>query len=261
MKCKICGDEGKHIFNAKILNKYDIEYFRCEKCFFVQVEEPYWLDEAYSRSINITDTGYMQRNLSYSKKLTILLFFMFDRDGHYLDYAGGYGAFVRIMRDIGFDFYWDDKYTENIFASGFEWNELIKINAVTAFEAFEHFVDPIVEIERLLSISDSLIFTTELLPAIVPNPEEWWYYGLEHGQHISFYSSKTFEYIAEKYDLNYFNLGSLHVLSKRSGGDYYLLISKLSKFGLHKILKRFLKSKTMSDYYQMIKVKNNENSI
>jgi hypothetical protein len=28
---------------------------------FLQNEEPYWLEEAYSESINISDTGYLQR--------------------------------------------------------------------------------------------------------------------------------------------------------------------------------------------------------
>ncbi len=38
----------------------------------------------------------------------------------FLDYAGGYGVFTRLMRDIGFDFYWHDPYTQNLFANGFE---------------------------------------------------------------------------------------------------------------------------------------------
>ena len=50
-----------------------IAYDHCARCNFLQTEEPYWLDEAYSESINISDTGYMQRNLNLSKKLTIIL--------------------------------------------------------------------------------------------------------------------------------------------------------------------------------------------
>jgi hypothetical protein len=45
------------------------------------------------------------------------------------------------MRDIGFDYFWQDKYTENLFAQGFE-NTKIKngqIELLTCFEAFEHF--------------------------------------------------------------------------------------------------------------------------
>jgi hypothetical protein len=185
MKCKICKQKNESVFSGKILNKYNIKYYYCSNCGFLQTEEPYWLDEAYSESITVSDTGYMQRNINLSRKLTILLALFFDKNGKYLDYAGGYGVFVRLMRDIGFDFYWDDKYTTNLFAKGFEYKSKGRCEAVTTFESFEHFVNPLEEIEKLLSISKNIIFSTELLPNPIPKPEDWWYYGLDHGQHIS----------------------------------------------------------------------------
>ncbi|MGJ0342972.1 class I SAM-dependent methyltransferase [Aliarcobacter cryaerophilus] len=251
MTCKICNQETKQIFKAKILNKHEIYYFYCEHCGFLQTEEPYWLDEAYGESINVSDTGYMQRNINISQKLTILLALFFDKKAKFLDYAGGYGVFVRMMRDIGFDFYWDDKYTTNLFARGFEYNNLDKYEAVTTFESFEHFVNPMVEIENLLKVSKNIIFSTELLPNLIPKPEDWWYYGLDHGQHISFYSIRTLEFIAKKYNLNYINLSGLHMLSEKKISNLQLKILKLSKFGLHKLLKKQLKSKTWEDYLKM----------
>lgn len=251
MTCKICNQQTKQIFMAKMLNKYEINYFHCEHCGFLQTEEPYWLDEAYGESINISDTGYMQRNISLSQKLTILLALFFDKNGKFLDYAGGYGVFTRVMRDIGFDFYWDDKYTTNLFARGFEFKDGEKIEAVTTFESFEHFVNPTDEIESLLKISKNIIFSTELLPNPIPKPQDWWYYGLDHGQHISFYNEKTFEFIAAKYNLNYANLGGLHILTKKKVLNFQLKILKFSRFGLHKLLQKQLKSKTWGDYLKM----------
>lgn len=119
---------------------------------------------------------------------------------------------------------------------------------MTTFESFEHFVNPIEEIENLLSISKTIIFSTDLLPNPTPKPKDWWYYGLDHGQHISFYSQKTFEYIANKYDLNYYNLGSLQVLTKKKIPSYAKTVLKFTKFGLHQLLLRKLKSKTWEDY-------------
>lgn len=251
MKCKICGTDNKACFSGNILGKYDISYYHCSTCDFVQTEEPYWLDEAYSRPINLSDTGYMVRNQFYAKRLTILLYLLFGKNGQYLDYAGGYGVFVRMMRDIGFDFYWDDKYTQNMFATGFEWDQASKVDAVTLFEVFEHFVDPMDEIEKLLEISDTIIFSTDLHPNPVPQPKDWWYYGLDHGQHIAFYSTKTFEYIAERLQLNYMNMGSLHVLSRKELSNWKLKTTKLSKFGLHKLIERTMPSKTWPDYELM----------
>jgi len=200
--------------------------------------------EVYKDPITVTDTGYMQRNIYLSKITTILLLIFFDYKKKFLDYAGGYGVFVRLMRDIGFNFYWSDKYTQNLFAMGFEYNDSIKndIEAVTCYEAFEHFVDPLDEIEKMLSISKNIIFTTELLPQPIPKPEDWWYYGLDHGQHISFYIKKTFNFIANKYGLNYSNCGNLHILSQKKISDLKLkIILKLSKIGLHKIFGAMLK--------------------
>lgn len=254
MKCKICGTENQACFSDKVLGKYDINYYHCSTCDFVQTEEPYWLEEAYSRPINLSDTGYMVRNLFYAKRLTILLYLLFGKNAQFVDYAGGYGAFVRLMRDIGFNFSWDDKYTQNLFAAGFEWDQKSRVDAVTLFEVFEHFVDPIVEVQNLLNITDTIIFSTDLHPDPVPQPKDWWYYGLDHGQHIAFYSKSTFNFMAEKFGLNYYNIGSLHILTKKKVSKSTLFATKLGKFGLNKIVARMLTSKTWSDYELMTKV-------
>lgn len=259
MNCKICNHKNESIFSAKTLKIYDIKYYHCSNCGFLQTEEPYWLDEAYSESINISDTGYMQRNILLSQKLTVLLLLYFNKNSKFLDYAGGYGVFVRLMRDIGFDFYWDDKYTENFFARGFEFQEGIDYEAITSFESFEHFVSPLEEIEKMLSISRNIIFSTELLPNTIPKPNEWWYYGLDHGQHISFYSEKTLKYIAKKYDLHYINLNGLHFLTEKKIPKYKIKLLKLTRIGLHKILQRDIKSKTWQDHLKMSQ--KNENTI
>jgi len=255
MKCKICSAVNKLVFGAKILAKYNISYFYCSNCNFLQTEEPYWLDEAYNEPINISDTGYIQRNLQLSVKVTILLSLLFEKNRYYLDHAGGYGVFVRLMRDVGFDFMWEDKYTENIFAKGFEYSGE-PIEAITTFESFEHFVNPIQEIDNLLDISKNIIFSTMLLPEPIPRPMNWWYYGLDHGQHISFYSKNTFYFIAIKYNLFYTNIGSLHLLTENKISNLKLkticLNGLLSRLYLRSTRKQ-LKSKTWSDHIKMEK--------
>jgi len=73
MICKVCNLLSNYIFSAKILKKYNVQYYYCDNCGFMQTEEPYWLDEAYTEPINITDTGYIQRNIQLSQKLTLIL--------------------------------------------------------------------------------------------------------------------------------------------------------------------------------------------
>lgn len=213
MICKICNSKARQVFNSKVLRKYDVKYFKCDICGHLFTEDPFWLDEAYSRSINLSDTGLLDRNIYFSKVLSVLIFFCFDKKGSFLDYAGGYGVFTRLMRDIGFDFYWHDPYTQNLFANGFEKD--LKSNSrfelLTAFEVFEHLVNPKEELEKMLEFSDTIVFSTELMPQEVPDPKDWWYYGFNHGQHISFYTESTLKTLANQFKLNYYNVDEIHI--------------------------------------------------
>jgi hypothetical protein len=251
MICKICNSKTEKKFSVKILHNYDAEYFQCAKCGFLFAADPYWLDEAYKSAINISDTGIMGRNLHFSKVVSVIIYFLFNKDGKFLDYAGGYGIFTRLMRDIGFDFYWHDPYCKNLLSRGFEYNASMKeeIKVITAFEVFEHLVNPINEIKKMLDISPNIFFSTELLSNPVPGPEEWWYFGFEHGQHVSFYSHKTLIFIAEKFGLYFYSYRDVHLFTKRNlSFSLFKILILLSKFGLFSYVKRNLKSKTWDDH-------------
>ncbi len=249
MKCKICSQKiNISIFTTKILNKYSVRFYHCLNCDFLQSQEPYWLDEAYSQSINTSDTGILQRNIDFSKFSTTLICLFFDKQGKFLDYAGGYGIFTRLLRDIGLDFYWSDKFSQNLVARGFEKKEQ-KFELLSVFEAFEHFENPSQEIENMLKLSKNILFSTQLYQTKPPKPEKWWYYGFEHGQHISFYSIKTLNFIAKKYNLHLASNGLLHLFSqKKISNLIFKNIPRLNNLGLFHLFKKTLKSKTLSDY-------------
>ena len=174
MNCKICNHVTKNIFSITILNKYNVKYYYCSHCGFLQTEEPYWLKEAYSNSISITDTGIMARNIGSSKITAVILYFLFKKFDKFFDFGGGYGIFTRLMRDIGFDFYWYDPHSINLLARSFETaNKNYKYELVTAFEVFEHFAEPIKEMESMLQFSDNILFSTELLSSTLPKTGEW----------------------------------------------------------------------------------------
>lgn len=255
VNCKICSSESEYIFSSVIRNRYKIKYYFCNNCGFLQTEDPFWLDEAYRESINLSDTGLIQRNILFSKITTDLIYLFIGSDKKYLDYAGGYGIFTRIMRDIGFDYYWDDIYTTNLFSKGFEYKkEIGEISLITSFESFEHFVNPIKEIEKMLEISSNIFFSTEIIPNIVPKPYEWSYYGLSHGQHISFYSLKSLELISKKYKLNlYSNKVNLHLLTKKKINPLLFKIIINKSEIIYHFIKNRLKSKTMDDSLFLMK--------
>ena len=254
MQCKICDSKTKISFNSLVLKKYSVDYFHCSNCGFLQTEEPYWLNEAYESAINLSDTGLIERNLSFSKALSVFIYFNFKKDAKFLDYAGGYGIFTRLMRDIGFDFYWHDPHTKNLLAKGFEIDIKSKdvYELITAFEVFEHLINPKAEIEKMLLLTDTIMFSTQLIPDEVPDPNSWWYYGFEHGQHISFYSNKTCHWLAEHYKLNYYFVSGIHLLSKkRFNKNQLILMKKLKDFGLYLIVKKTMKSKTFTDHLML----------
>jgi hypothetical protein len=87
---------------------------------------------------------------------------------------------------------------------------------LTCFETFEHFDDPINDLEKVLNYSKNILFSTELIPEPVPQPDDWWYYGLDHGQHISFFQRRTFEFLAKKYEIYFYSNGkNIHLLSEK----------------------------------------------
>jgi hypothetical protein len=186
------------------------------------------------------DTGIVQRNILFSQRTSCVLFFLFGHTGTYVDWGGGSGLFVRLMRDRGFDFYWHDQYTAV---------QQRPIDVLTAFECFEHFADPLQEIEAMLSISRSLLFSTVTYSKIAPDPERWAYYAFSHGQHIAFYSADTLRYIAKKFNLNLCtNNKSFHLLTdKHPNNNWYNGLLKLSQLGLPSLLALRMGSKREQD--------------
>jgi len=195
MNCRLCGSETSPVATTKLLQKYDIKLNLCPRCDLLQTDTPFWLEEAYSSPINIVDTGVLARNIYFANKITPLLYHFFPYKSIYLDFAGGYGLFVRLMRDKGFDFWWSDAYAQNLVARGFEKMDGAKYCVVTCFEYFEHSSFPLADFEKLFALGENIIISTTLRPEKVPG-EDWWYYGQEHGQHIAFYSTKTLEHVA-----------------------------------------------------------------
>ncbi len=241
MRCKICQSESPKFASARILEKYEVDYFQCTNCGFVQTENPFWLEEAYSEAIANSDVGLVYRNTNLSNVTENLIYNLFNHNGRFVDYGAGYGLFVRIMRDKGFNFYWHDKYCENIFAKGFiaEKPENQVYEVVTAFEVFEHLVNPLTEIERILDFSRNILFSTEILPDTNPKPNEWWYYALQEGQHISLYTTKALSIIAEKFKLNFYSNGSsLHLLTQKQISP--LIFEKLLRYKTQDIKKESL---------------------
>lgn len=243
-------------FSARILDKYDVSYFHCSQCGFLNTETPYWLDEAYSDAIAVTDTGVMERNVSLSARLAVLLNFCLEPEGRYLDAAGGYGLLTRLMRDNGFDYYWADKYCTNLVARGFEYKESgLPLVAVSGFEVIEHVPDPRAFISDLLLAykSRTFIFSTELYSGNQPPAPDWWFYSRITGQHISFFQRRTLERLAGKLGLTLYAGGGIFVMTDRPLRNTWILgmLGSRLAYPLSRMVRRQLGSRTMTDHNHM----------
>ncbi len=256
--CPICSGERRVYFQAEILNKHIVDYLYCDRCGLLQTEEPHWLEEAYSDAISDTDTGLIQRNIDLTKIITCILFFLFDPGGKYLDIGGGYGILTRMMRDVGFDFYWSDPYCKNLFAKGFEASKVgARFDGITAFEVLEHVYNPFEFLQNSIyeTGAKTVILSTELFDKNPPEINAWNYYACETGQHISFYQHKTLAWIAQKLGYHFSSWGCIHLLSQRIVHPFILrlLIGKASAL-FYKYAKSQMKSRTMSDHDLIVKL-------
>lgn len=243
MKCKICNAESNLIFEKIVLLKYNVKYYKCSNCSFVQTEEPFWLEEAYNSAITDLDIGILVRNNYLVNEVSKIIDSCFLDAKQMLDFAGGYGIFVRMMRDKGYDFIRQDIYCDNLFANHFDIKDsnISKFDIVTAFEVIEHLNNPLKEIEEIFKFSENAIFSTDIVPSTDAEIENWVYISQETGQHISFYSLKSMHIIAEKFGRNYYcKNGNIHIFTTKEltlkqldlYNDEYIVKRKL--FGLKK---------------------------
>lgn len=245
MQSKITGGDSTLLFTAKILNKYDVKFYRCNDTGFIQSEEPYWLDEAYSSAITKLDVGLPYRNILLSDVISKILIKDFDYKGTFLDYAGGYGLFTRLMRDKGFNFYNTDKFCGNLFAEYFDLKDLPPNTAfelTTAFEVFEHLVNPVSNIKEMLAFSNNLVFSTELQPEKITSVNDWPYFSTETGQHIAFYNEVSLKAIADQLGYRFYTDGKFLHLFTKTNFDHNPLAPVRDSFLLRKAKKYIMKA-------------------
>ena len=230
MQCHICASGALPFGSIQVLGKYEVAYYRCGECGFIQTESPYWLEEAYSQAITKQDVGAMQRNTLNTLLTSSLLTLSFPDMKQGIDFGGGHGVFVRMMRDRGYNFFWRDLYASNTYARGFEFDPVVHYDFLTAFEVLEHFVDPITELESMMESADNLFVSTLIVPEPAPALTDWWYYVPSNGQHISFYTDKALQYIAKRFNRHLLSNGVYHLFTKSLSSDLRFRFAMKVKF-------------------------------
>ena len=213
--CRLCGGTTTVVFTRRVLQRFEVDFRRCEDCESLQTERPYWLNEAYSSAIASMDTGAVERNLICQAAISCVAAVL-RLKGRVLDYGAGTGLLCRLLRDRGHDAYAYDKYAQPAYAAAFSVDQahagIEPIDLLCAIEVFEHFDDPDSQLTELFALRPN-VFVATTIP-YKGEGKDWWYLSADTGQHVFFYSSKALKTVAAKFGYIYLEVGTFHIFSK-----------------------------------------------
>ncbi len=232
-----------------------MQYFQCSRCDFICTERPYWLAEAYDSVITRLDVGLVWRNEQMAAMTQAVITTWFNKKAQFIDYGGGYGLLVRMMRDRGYDFYRQDAFCANLFAESFDVADVPPFRAelLTAFEVVEHLPDPVAEVEKMLTYSDTVLLSTIVQPAPTVRPDTWWYFIPDTGQHISIFSRRSLLCLADRLNLYYCEgADNVHLLSRKPvSARLFRLVTRPKVMRLINQLIPHPPSRLLADFNQM----------
>ena len=170
--CLVCGQRSEPVFTATVRGRFAARFARCQACGFVQAIDPDWLDAAYESAINETDLGLVSRSVRMARLTRNVVCGFLDPAAAVLDYGGGYGITVRMLRDSGIHAWRWDPYCKNLFARSFESppDDGRRFHLVTAFEVAEHLPDPLETFSRFFCAGRQPVFLHFPASRSLPGP-------------------------------------------------------------------------------------------
>jgi SAM-dependent methyltransferase len=232
--CPVCGgvcslldvvDLNKSCEEArgKFLSRSGIpvHYMLCSDCSFCFAPEimtwplAKFKEKIYNDEYVLVDPDYVEARPRANATNLISMFGDRGQTIRHLDYGGGEGLLVKLLRDSN----WQSTSYDPFVNKDVDLEQIGKFDLITAFEVFEH----VPNVQELMSNLCSLLtpgglvlFSTLLLDGNIYSHQRinWWYASPRNG-HISLFSKKSLDIIAKQRGFNFgsFSVG-LHVFFK-----------------------------------------------
>ena len=116
----------------------------------------------------------------------------------------------------------------------------------------EHLNDPVLDLAKLMDLSDNIFVSTLVVPQPTPGLSDWWYYSPTSGQHIAFYTKDALRLLAARFGRSLSSVGPYHLFSKEPQNE--VLFRLATKFRIAKIVNRIYRRPSLieDDHKRMI---------
>lgn len=204
---------------AKTLSGKPIYYVVCDQCDFCFAPEicRWTLDEfselIYNDEYILFDPDHLESRPRANAKALVAIFENLPASVRHLDYGGGNGMLTKCLRES----HWESFSYDPFFDRNLQCSDLGNFQIITAMEVFEHVPDVGELMSNLCALraADGIVLFSTLLSdgKIKRNQRLNWRYAAPRNGHISLFSGRSLELLAEKNGLNFGSLSpNLHVL-------------------------------------------------
>lgn len=231
--CKVCSGEARPFDSVDRLKccvggRYPfgpsgdgVIYLRCEDCGFIFTRDfddwsgDDWRSQIYNDDYLIVDPCYAGARPRASLGLILSQFRKDETVG--LDYGAGQGLMAAALREKGWNYDACEPYGESTMLS----NNAGRYNVCSSIEVFEHTVDPLAEMARIVGLCSggrlAVVIGTNVSDGEVDENRRlggWWYAAPRNG-HISLFSKEALRRMAARFSLDFASFGSsTHYLTR-----------------------------------------------
>lgn len=215
--CPICAslatlydvvDFNKSCNGARFLplSGMPIYYVICENCNFCYSPEIYQWDKSkfakyiYNSEYIRVDPDYVQKRPQENfSRIEEIFSILKEKNYSHLDYGGGNGTLSLLLKNNG----WNSTSYDPFENSEASIQSLGKFDFITAFEVFEHVPDVntlLENLSQLIKPQGMIYFSTGISDhEILKDGRLTWWYASPRNGHISLFSNKSLEILAEKH--------------------------------------------------------------